>query len=66
MKKLIPSELLKLLPLKYHYLDEIDIRDKKRSIQTRIAPNEIYNTTEMLCGYNYRRTSKLINYNENK
>ncbi len=61
---LFPEEILKIIPLRYHYLDEISPNDEQRNIKTRVIENNFYKASKKMCVNNYRKTSKLLRNNE--
>lgn len=58
--KIIPDEILKMVPLRYQFLDQITFQNNKTPTAPRVIKNNYYNSNHMLCINNYRKTSKLL------
>jgi len=61
-EQLFPDALLKIIPLRYHYLEKISFQDESRNSVLRLIENDFYQTTKKASVSNYRKTSKLLKF----
>ena len=59
MKK-IPKEILESIPIRYHFIDKIELDTTSKNNILRTTLSNYYNSKEVLCIPNYRKTSKLL------
>lgn len=65
--KIIPDEILDLIPTRYRFLDEITFDEINNPQKPqRLAKNTYYKSDKILCFSNYRKTSKLLIEDENQ
>jgi hypothetical protein len=59
MKK-IPKKILDNIPIRYHFIDKIEFNVSEKNNILRTTTSKYYNSNEILCLPNYRKTSKLL------
>jgi hypothetical protein len=64
MKPLLKKNALEFLPLKFRFLDKIDLKDEQRTTSVRFIKKDFYDSEQTLNIPNYRLTSKLFNVDE--
>lgn len=58
--KILPEEILKNIPIRYRFLDELNFEDEKQFPSVKTTKNTYYKSNKILCYANYRKTSKLL------